>query len=249
MTAKVSILLRGYSYSSPEEGSLGFCGVYLVEAPGPWRLVFDTGHAGRRRALLRALAGRGLSPADIDVVVLSHGHWDHVQNVDVFTRSLIYAQQDLDAPEPGDPVTPSWTPATLAGLRTRLVRDGDEPASGVTVLALPGHTAGSIGLAVATDDGLAVLTGDAVSSAHALRTGRCTVARHDPDAADRSLRRVADLADVIYPGHDHPFRVGNGVPGDYLAPVRSIVLRGSDPARAAVRLPGTSMWRGRTWSR
>jgi N-acyl homoserine lactone hydrolase len=244
VTARVTVLLHGYAYSSPDEGSVGFCGVYLVEAfvetPRPWRLVFDTGHAGRRRALRQALARHDLSPTDIDAVLLSHGHWDHIQNLDVFARSQVYAHPDeisyLQAPAPDDPATPAWTGAVLAGHQVQPVQHGDELAAGVAVIGLPGHTAGSIGLTVATDAGRAVLTGDAVSSAHALRTGRCTVVRHDAGDADRSLRLLAGIADLVYPGHDHPFRVSHGLPGDYLSSGDPAVLRGPDPAKPALEL-------------
>jgi metal-dependent hydrolase (beta-lactamase superfamily II) len=67
----IRTVLRGRSLTS------GVCGVYLVTTPDT-RILFDTGHVGRRRALLRALSDLELTPADIDVVVLSHAHWDHV---------------------------------------------------------------------------------------------------------------------------------------------------------------------------
>ena len=53
MTATIRTVLRGHSQTSAE-GSIGFCGVYLVTTPDA-RILFDTGHVGRRRALLRAL--------------------------------------------------------------------------------------------------------------------------------------------------------------------------------------------------
>ncbi|MEV6620821.1 MBL fold metallo-hydrolase, partial [Amycolatopsis sp. NPDC051114] len=157
----VDPLLRGQGQSS-DQGSIGFCGVYLVHA-GARRILFDCGHAGRRRALLRALGDRGPAPRDIDVLVLSHAHWDHVQNADLFTDVLIHPAEDL-APH-GDPVTPPWTAAVLGGVSVHPASDGLELAPGVTVTALPGHTAGSIGLTVTTAAGTALLTGDAVPSA------------------------------------------------------------------------------------
>src|SRR5262245_26517460 len=166
--ASVTALLRGFSISS-DEGSVGFCGVYLVRT-SELTLVFDTGHAGRRRALLRSLDAHGLTPDDVDTVVLSHAHWDHVQNADLFPMAtLLVHPAELDAP---DPTAPPWTPAVLDGLKQEPARSGQWLAPGVEVVALPGHTAGSIGLAVDTAAGAALLTGDAVSSADALRSGR-----------------------------------------------------------------------------
>ncbi|MEV6646905.1 MBL fold metallo-hydrolase [Amycolatopsis sp. NPDC051371] len=204
----VDPVLRGQGQSS-DQGSTGFCGVYLVHAPGR-RILFDCGHTGRRRALLRALDHRGLTPRDIDLLVLSHAHWDHIQNADLFPEVLIHPDEDL-SPR-GNPVLPPWTAAILSGLSLSPASDGLELAPGVTVTALPGHTAGSIGLTVATADGTALLTGDAVRSAGALRRGRCSSAVDD-EAAARSMALVRTRADVVYPGHDEPFTLEAGTPG------------------------------------
>jgi N-acyl homoserine lactone hydrolase len=215
--AVVEPLLLGYGLSS-DQGSIGFCGVYLVHAAGR-RILFDCGHTGRRRALQRALRGR-----DVDTLVLSHAHWDHVQNADLFTDVLIHPDEDT-SPH-GNPVAPPWTSAVLA--RTRPASDGLELAPGVTVTALPGHTAGSIGLTVATAAGVALLTGDAVPSARALRAGRCTNAV-DEAAAARSIALVRARADVVYPGHDRPFTMEAGQPARYLLPRVELAVSEPDP--------------------
>jgi glyoxylase-like metal-dependent hydrolase (beta-lactamase superfamily II) len=189
-----------------DQGSLGFCGVYLVDR----RVLFDCGHAGRRRPLLAALAERDLEPAAIEAVVLSHGHWDHVQNVDLFGDATVLLHADelayLDGPPSNDLATPSWTRSILAGGRVETVGEGDEVIPGVRVIELPGHTPGSIGLTVRTADGFAVLTGDAVPSARILRAGTLANVFFDDTKAEASLARVGLIADLVYPGHDFPFR-------------------------------------------
>jgi N-acyl homoserine lactone hydrolase len=241
-TPVVSILLNGFSVGS-DQGNFSFCGAYLVEATDSGgqqhRVLYDSGHAGRRKALQAALAARGLRTSDIDTVVLSHGHWDHIQNVDLFsdTRVLIHADElrYLDAPKANDHATPPWTKSLLAFLDVHESGEGDEIIPGVTVIELPGHTPGSIGLTVETADGLAVLTGDAVATAGVLRSGQCSGVFFDIEKADASVRRVNELADIVYPGHDRPFRVADE-PGYLIAPV-PITLRVADPeaAKAGVR--------------
>ncbi|MFI5586375.1 MBL fold metallo-hydrolase [Amycolatopsis sp. NPDC051758] len=157
---------------------------------GARRILFDRGHAGRRRALLRALGERGLAPRDIDVLVLSHAHWGHVQNADLCTDVLIHPAEDL-APQ-GNPFAPPWTAAVLGGVSVHPAADGLELAPGVTVTAL--------------------LTGDAVPSAGALRRGRCSSAV-DEAAAAGSMALVRARADLVYPGHDRPFTLEAGTPG------------------------------------
>lgn len=215
MKPTLTTLLSGYSLRT-SQGNPAFCSVHLVETDAG-RLVFDCGHAGRRRWLLEALAARGLEPADIGTVVLSHGHWDHVQNVDFFrdARVLLHADElrNLADPPAADLGTPRWTRRILDDLDVHATGEGDEPLPGVQVLDLPGHTPGSIGLAVSTRNGTAVLSADAVPTAEALRAGVASGHPYDQARADASVKRVAQLADVVYPGHDAPLRLdAEGVP-------------------------------------
>lgn len=233
MTPSVELLLSGYSVGC-DQGSVGFCSVYLVH--GDQRILYDCGHVGRRRALRNALAARGLEPSDIDAVVISHGHYDHIQNADLFSRVLLHPaeQRYLEAPDPRDNVTPPWTAALLASSDVRPAVEGDVLMPGVGVIELPGHTPGSIGLTVATGDGLAVLTGDAVSTPGDFQSGRCSNVTYDEDAARASIARVRGLADIVCPGHDRPFRPRTG----YLAEPKPVELRVPDPdaMRSAFRL-------------
>ncbi|HEY4567898.1 MAG TPA: hypothetical protein VIH10_00485 [Kribbella sp.] len=86
-----------------------------------------------------------------------------------------------------------------------------------SVIELPGHTPGSIGLLAGT----AVLAADAVPSLKVLLAGRASGRPYDRERADASVDRVAGLAEVVYPGHDGAVRrsadggfeyVGNAVP-------------------------------------
>jgi glyoxylase-like metal-dependent hydrolase (beta-lactamase superfamily II) len=220
----VDTLLCGYGVAS-DQGSIGFGAVYLVRV-AERRILFDCGHVGRRRALRWALARHGYDVGDVDTLVLSHGHWDHIQNADLFGHAdvLVHPAESArlsHAPQ-DDPVTPPWSAAILAGLRVREARDGLLVAPGVTVTGLPGHTAGSIGLTVRTAAGTALLTGDAVPSTRALRRDRPTTAV-DEEAAARSMRLVRDRADLVFPGHDRPFRLVAGEPRDYLLPCEDIL--------------------------
>jgi N-acyl homoserine lactone hydrolase len=233
----VEVVLRGMAITS-NEGNFAPCGVYLVRA-GERSVLYDFGHVGRRMKLVNALGRRGLKPSDVDTVVVSHAHWDHLQNVDLFDRAeiLVHAEELAYAAHPhaGDHATPAWSAALLDPARTRTVADDEEIAPGVRVLHLPGHTPGSIGLAAETDDGIAVLSGDALAAGPDALARECPNVFWDPEAADDSIRRAADLADLLYPGHDRPFRLVDGVV-QYLTDVRpmSIALGAIGPEDVTV---------------
>ncbi|WP_030901643.1 MBL fold metallo-hydrolase [Streptomyces sp. NRRL F-5126] len=239
-TPVVDTLLVGMGQSWGQ-GSSGFGAVYLVTAHGR-RILFDCGHTGRRRALLAALGLRGLTPDDMDTLVLSHGHWDHFQNADLFQRAevLLHPAEaaHLAAAPADDPFTPPWSAAVLTHCTVHDALDGQVLADGVSVVGLPGHTEGSVGLTVRTATGTALLTGDAVSSARALRTGRCTRVTAGEQAAARSLELVRARADVLYPGHDRPFEVVSGLPGRPLLPWTHPRTLASPDSDRAVRGPG-----------
>lgn len=227
----IEVVLRGMALTS-NEGNFAPCAVYLVRAVRsdgtPTSILYDFGHVGRRLKLTAAMKRRGIAPEQVDTVVVSHTHWDHLQNIDLFpgATALIHADElaYAAAPHPQDHATPAWSRALLDTTTVRTVEDGEEIANGVRVLHLPGHTPGCIGLAVDTEDGLAVVSGDALASAADARAHECPNVFWDPAAADASNQRVVDLADLVYPGHDRPFRINADGSTEYLTETRPLAL-------------------------
>lgn len=61
---------------------------------GNRRIVVDTGMPHESHQLIAALAARDLRPSDIQFVVNTHFHLDHVLNNNLFPKSLIYGSQE-----------------------------------------------------------------------------------------------------------------------------------------------------------
>jgi glyoxylase-like metal-dependent hydrolase (beta-lactamase superfamily II) len=234
-TPKVEVLLQGYALDT-DVGLAGFCMVALVEgldAHGERkRILFDPAHVGRRTLLWDALAKRGLGPRDIDGVVLSHTHWDHVQNIDVFDHAPImihpYERAYSLRPHRNDWATPAWTGTILERQKLVEVAEGDQILRGVRVIDMPGHTPGGIGLAVETGAGLSVLVGDALPTARVARLGENMLIFWDAAAARDTISRVLKMADVIYPGHDRVFRVTKDNTIEYLEDFHMTISNVSD---------------------
>jgi glyoxylase-like metal-dependent hydrolase (beta-lactamase superfamily II) len=134
--------------------------------------------------LLDSLAAEGLAPADVDTVVFTHLHHDHVG----WVTDLAPAPGVPDGAVPGGLTFPAarhlvaeaewrhWTAApgfpgpdetaVLGPLADAIgfVADGDRIAPGVTVLATPGHTPGHLSLVVTDPErpeaGRVVVLGD-----------------------------------------------------------------------------------------
>jgi glyoxylase-like metal-dependent hydrolase (beta-lactamase superfamily II) len=66
----------------------------VLLANGSCRLVVDTGMPHEAHLLVDALQQRGLRTSDIQMVINTHFHIDHVLNNSLFPDSLIYATQE-----------------------------------------------------------------------------------------------------------------------------------------------------------
>ncbi len=222
---ELSTLLQGYRLDT-DQGAVAFCAVNMVEAADASgrlrRIVVDTGHTGRRGALQSALARRGLTCSDIDMLVCTHAHWDHIENLDLFDRAEILLHRNerryITKPHRNDTGCPGWVDAVFAryGDRIREVEEGDVLVPGVEVLDAPGHSAGTIAVAARTGDGMAVIAGDSVQNSTVAVARQNALVFWDNAQASRTIDKLVTIADVIYPGHDQAFRIGAGNKVEYV---------------------------------
>ncbi len=215
--AKIDMLLHGFTLGT-NQGSAGFCGVTLLE--GTKRILVDAAHIGRRQLVLQALHDRGLTPNDIDYVFLTHAHWDHMLNVDLFPNAKILIhpleREYCKLPKESDYATPRYISTILESMQLQEVRDGEEIDDGVTVLETPGHSRGSMAVLVRDSQGTAAISGDALPAGSSVASGVPRLIFWDEEQASASVRRLLDRAQIFYPGHDRPFRVGDGRRVTYL---------------------------------
>jgi glyoxylase-like metal-dependent hydrolase (beta-lactamase superfamily II) len=214
---KIDVLLQGFSLST-DQGSIAFCGITLLE--GSKRILVDVGHVGRRALLIEKLRERGLSPEDIDYVFLTHAHWDHMLNIDLFRNAKVLIhpaeREYCRQPGPNDWATPAYVTHILESRQLQEVREGEEVDDGVSVLETPGHSRGSAALLVRQDDMTVALSGDALPNSWSASAGVPRLVFWDLDAAKTSIRKLLDRAQAFYPGHDRPFLVGDGGKITYL---------------------------------
>lgn len=150
-----------------------------------------------------ALALLGLKPADIDLVILSHGHIDHVGSLHLFAHApIILTTRERAEPAPlyfGNARPIPWPDATYTLI------DTDTPiCHGLTLIPTPGHTPGHLSALVTLPDGRhVILAADAINRASEPAEGFADAM--DPAAAQTSASRLLSLmtpgAALIY-GHE-----------------------------------------------
>ena len=216
---KIDMLLQGFSLGT-DQGNVAFCGVTLIE--GTKRTLVDVAHTGRRTLLLERLRQRGLTPADIDYVFLTHAHWDHMLNVDLFPNAKVLIhpleREYCKQPRERDWATPRYTTLILESTQLQEVREGEEIDDGVQVVETPGHSRGSMALLVRAADQTIAVSGDALPNGWSATSGLPRYVFWDLDQAQQSIRKLLDRAQAFYPGHDRPFRVADGGRVAYLEP-------------------------------
>jgi N-acyl homoserine lactone hydrolase len=207
----VETVLQGFGVRT-DQGSLGFCAVTLVR--GSRNILVDAAQVGRRQILVQKLAEKGLTPRDIDAVFLTHGHWDHVLNIDLFPNAKVLIhplERDyIRSPHRNDWATPAYTSMVLESYQLQEVKEGEEIDDGIWVADAPGHSRGSMALMAKTDDGVAAITGDALVSGWSIRSGLPRLIFWDEQQARDSVRSLIEQAQLFYPGHDRPFRLKGG---------------------------------------
>lgn len=214
MAVDYEIVVPGNSVRLPE-GFIGLANLSLIHtAAGP--MLFDVGHAPNRLGLVAGLKARGLKPADVPRVFLSHLHIDHVMNIDLFPFStqVLVSRADWDyvaAPNEKDDNVPWLIREQLAKCDLRLLDDEGEFEPGLRYTRVPGHTPGCTALVLDTAaKGRVVIAGDAIKYAKEVVRQACDMAFDTRENGTASIRRILNMADRIVPGHFSEFiREGN----------------------------------------
>lgn len=159
-----------------------------------------------------ALRDAGVDPADVEFVLLTHLHWDHAGNCDLFPEATVLVQRDelRYAIAPGRFFRSSFlSPLSGYGTPPYLVPNLDTVegeavvAPGVRVVPAPGHTPGSQAVIVDTADGSFCIAGDAIMTYRNLDDDLPPGFHVDVDDAMDSMDRLRAVADHFLPSHDY----------------------------------------------
>lgn len=182
---------------------------------GNKNIIVDPGnfHVGFYGLLSDSLEQKGLSVDQIDMVVVTHSHLDHMASTHLFPESklIIHEQEltfarDMYWPEFIDAITVD----RLADVEYITSDEGIvELCEGVSILPTPGHTPGSISLFVETENKDIAIIGDVAMTEEEYKTRDLSHWYTEDQIVqiNESMDKIEALdPDVIIPGHDKQFQ-------------------------------------------
>ena len=210
----------------PHDGPMPIDYFVWAVVGGGKTFVVDTGFGReqaekRKRELIRSpadgLKALGIDPARVEDVIITHMHYDHAGNLDLFPNATFHIQDRemayctgrcmchaelRGAFEPGD--VGGMVRRIFAG-RVRFHDGAAELAPGLSVHYIGGHTMGLQSLRVMTRRGWVVLASDAAHLYAHIEQGRAfPIVYNVADMLEghRTLKRLASSPRHIIPGHD-----------------------------------------------
>ena len=175
-----------------------------------------------------ALASVDCTPEDIDIVIQTHLHMDHMYNTAKCINARIIVQRaELDFALNPHPIFEVLYPKNITESLNLEIIEGDQTIlKGIDVLFAPGHTPGTQGVAIETSAGLAVITGgcstnDNYFPPEDIKSTLSPFGTHSVIApgihsdlfqAYDSALRIKQIADIIIPMHDPEMAVKARIP-------------------------------------
>ncbi len=200
---------------------MGQVNSYLIKIEHGFILI-DTGTPGSRAVIDQTLVSAGCQPGDLRLIVITHGDFDHIGNA-AYMRTRFGAKIGMGADDAGmaergdmfwnrkkgSAVMRTLIPVFIGfGKQNRFspdifLKDGDnlhEYGLDASILSLPGHSKGSIGVLTGEGD---LFCGDLIDNT---KKPAVNAIMDDPDSAKASLEKLKNQPiKTVYPGHGSPF--------------------------------------------
>jgi N-acyl homoserine lactone hydrolase len=171
----IDIVVQGFPGKAVCHGGLGWSTVALLRAHGRLALI-DAGSFSMRTMILKRLTDRGLKPADITDLLLTHSHHDHSVNWTLFSHArIVIGTHELDwsltVPWGIGPVPELYMRELKTWPTLKTAVEGEEVFPGITAHLAPGHTPGCLVFLLRSGERDVIFTGDAAKNRAELVSG------------------------------------------------------------------------------
>ena len=206
----------------PEEKIIVDAGSKALEpgTAGAGSIMFPEGHSEPVQTLEQGLGKFNLRPEDIDIIIFTHLHQDHVQLAHAYTKARFIVQKsELEFAKDPHPIQQfTYKPKMLEGLEFEIIEGDVQIVEGINVMLTPGHSPGGQSVMVDTAKGKAVITGCCCirqnfeppegMDIEVIPTGILI----NPTQVYDSLIQIKKIADIIIPIHDSSFLEVDKIP-------------------------------------
>lgn len=192
----------------------------FISASGAGSIMFPEGQAKHIQTIEQGLSKLGLKPEDIDIVIITHAHEDHVQLAHKYPKAKFIIQKaELDFARNPHPIQRfTYQPKLIEGLNFKVIKGDAQIVEGVRVMLTPGHSPGGQSVIVETAKGKVVIA------------GLCSIRQNfepppelglpviptgihiDPFKSYDSLIKIKNSADIIIPLHESEFLEVDRIP-------------------------------------
>lgn len=157
-------------------------------------IIVDSGLPGEGKKIITELSNLGFEITDVDIVINTHLHGDHIGNNALFSKAkFIVHEKEL--------------PARLNNII--VINENYHVSENIKIIETPGHTPGSISVVVFSkkDSKTYVISGDALPIKDNYTQWVPPGINFNPKIALASMKKIVDIADFVIPGHDKMFEI------------------------------------------
>ncbi|KAK9504913.1 hypothetical protein O3M35_009081 [Rhynocoris fuscipes] len=203
MDYEVHIIATGYSKLMPNgKGYHANCSCTLIKS-GKYKLIVDTMTPWDRQYILDKLKVFDVKPDEIDYVISTHGHSDHLGNNNLFLNAKHIVGHCFSFKDEyyDDPFTEESDNCFYIDNKR------------LYLMATPGHTASCISVLVETKQGIVAVAGDLFERKEDLTNEYIWLsAGSENHQLQRENRlKIINLSDWVIPGHGEMFQITDDI--------------------------------------
>jgi len=209
---------------------LGFDHTYIVKDQGT--IMIDSGEPNKGKVFLKSLRDVSIKPEEIQLIVLTHGHWDHIGSAaeikEITGAKVVMHKNEKHWLEESLKIMPPGV-TTWGKILDKLVTLGIIPFKNIRstevdivledeafslndygiegkVVHTPGHSSGSVSILLDTGE---AFVGDLAMNKFPLRftAGLPIFAEDWPKVIESWLKLLNWGVKIVYPAHGNPFSV------------------------------------------